>query len=85
MSYHDITPETHAGRIGKAIYPSRYTRSLKARRIRGAAALMEMLEHIGANNATDHDVAQVLCDNELELREMLSFTMAQLTNPANEE
>lgn len=60
------------------IEPTRYTRSIKARRLRGAAALMEMLHHIGANNVTDHDVARVLCDNELELREMLSFAMSKL-------
>jgi hypothetical protein len=30
--------------------PRRYTRSIKARRLRGAAALMEMLELIGAEN-----------------------------------
>jgi hypothetical protein len=66
----------------KNVDPSRYTRSLKARRLRGAAALIEMLEHIGLTNATDHDVARILCDNELELREMLAFTMQQINRPA---
>ncbi len=55
--------------------PSRYTRSILARRLRGAAALMEIMELIGAPNATDHDVAAVLTDQELEIREFLSFGM----------
>lgn len=66
------------------IAPARYTRSIRARRLRGAAALMEMLEYIGAPHATDHDVAQILCDNELELREMLAYTMTELQNPSGE-
>lgn len=67
------------------IDPSRYTRSIKARRLRGAAALMEMLEHIGAENTNDHDVAHILCDNELELREMLAYTMTELSKPTDVE
>jgi hypothetical protein len=63
------------------IDPSRYTRSIKARRTRGAAALMEALELIGAENANDHDMARVICDNELELREMLAAVMRSLARP----
>ena len=59
----------------------RYTRSLKARRLRGVAALTEMLERIGCTNSTDHDLAHIFVDNELELREMLAFTMAELAKP----
>lgn len=65
----------------RTIDGTRYTRSLGARRLRGAAALMEMLEQIGAHNATDSDVARVLCDNELELREMLAYVMTELSKP----
>jgi hypothetical protein len=65
----------------REIAPHRYTRSIKARRLRGAAAIMEMLEQIGAANATDHDVALILTDQELEIREMLSFTLTELTKP----
>lgn len=54
---------------------SRYTRSLRARRLRGAAALIEALKMIGAENATDHDMAEVIVENELELREMLAFVL----------
>lgn len=62
-----------------SIDASRYTRSIDARRLRGAAALMEILEHIGATNATDHDMAHVVVDNELELRELLAFALLKLS------
>ena len=62
----------------QALDESRYTRSLIARRLRGAAALTEALFLIGAENATDHDLAKVIVDNELELREFLSGAMAAL-------
>lgn len=64
-----------------AIDPSRYTRSLRARRLRGAAALLEVLMLIGAENVTDSDMAKVVVDNELELREMLSFALRELVKP----
>jgi hypothetical protein len=64
-----------------SVDPSRYTRSIRARRLRGAAALNEMLTMIGAPNATDHDMAAVLTDNELELRELLSFVLTKLAEP----
>ena len=59
----------------------RYTRSIKARQLRGAAALTEMIERIGAPNSTYHDVAHILTDHELELRELLSFAMTELAKP----
>jgi hypothetical protein len=59
--------------------PFRYTRSIRARRLRGCAALMEMIAMIGAENITDHDVSQVLTESELELREMLSFALTELS------
>jgi hypothetical protein len=62
----------------RPIEASRYTRSLKARRLRGAAALMEALELIGASNATDHDMAKVIVDYELELREFLAGALRDL-------
>jgi hypothetical protein len=61
--------------------PNRYTRSMRARRLRGAAALNEMLTMIGAPNATDHDMAAVLTSEELELREMLAFVLTELAKP----
>ena len=64
-----------------SVDPSRYTRSLRARRLRGAAALNEMLTMIGAPDATDHDTAAVLTDNELELRELLAFVLTKLAEP----
>ena len=70
-----------AGDFEMSIDPSRYTRSLRARRLRGAAALLEALTLIGATNATDQDMAQTITDNELELREMLAFTLRELTKP----
>ena len=63
------------------IDPIRYTRSIRARRLRGAAALNEMLTMIGAPNATDHDTAAVLTSNELKLREMLAFVLTKLAEP----
>lgn len=39
--------------------------------IRGIAAVVEMLDMIGAEGADDKALAQVFCDNELEIREML--------------
>jgi len=64
-----------------SVDPSRYTRSMRARRLRGAAALNEMLTMIGAPNATDHDTATVLTDNELELRELLAYALTELAKP----
>jgi hypothetical protein len=65
--------------------PKRYTRSLKTRNLRGAAALTEALALIGATNATDHDMAAIITDNELELRQMLEFTLKALTAPTQIE
>jgi hypothetical protein len=64
--------------MSEGIDPARYTRSIEARHMRGAAALMEALELIGATGVTDHDMARVIVDNELELRSMLSFVLAGL-------
>jgi hypothetical protein len=54
---------------------------MRARRLRGAAALNEMLTMLGAPNATDHDMAAVLVNQELELREMLAFVLTELAKP----
>lgn len=43
---------------------------------RGAGALSEALNVIGAG--TDHDVAKIFCDNEMELRAMLKFVFAKM-------
>lgn len=60
---------------------SRYTRSIRARRLRGAAALMEAIDLIGATNSDDHQMAKVIVENELELREVLSFALRELGSP----
>jgi hypothetical protein len=52
--------------------------SIRAQRLRGIAALMEALDMIGRNQ-TDHDLAAVIVDNELELRAMLQFSLVQLS------
>jgi hypothetical protein len=51
--------------------------------IRGAAALSEMLDYIGAIHAVqlsgdpieDHAVAKILVDNEINLRALLEFAI----------
>lgn len=60
---------------------SRYPRSIRARRLRGAAALMEAIDLIGATNSDDHQMAKVIVENELELREVLSFALRELGSP----
>lgn len=52
--------------------------SEKSRCLRGAAAIDEMLDVIGAHNADDHEVARILCDHELDIRELLMFTLSKL-------
>jgi hypothetical protein len=61
---------------------SRYTRSLRARQLRGAAALLEAVTLIGATNADDYDVARVIVENELELRELIAFSLRELALPS---
>lgn len=73
--------EAVSGILSRAQKDPRYTRSLKARHLRGVAALTECLELIGATNVTDHDLARVFTDNELEIREMLAFTLGKLSEP----
>jgi hypothetical protein len=53
--------------------------------LRGAAALLEALMLIGAANATDGDMALVIVDNELELRELLEFALRELARPDYKE
>jgi hypothetical protein len=43
--------------------------------LRGAAALNDMLECIGADSASDKAVAKLLVDNELVLCALLSFAL----------
>jgi hypothetical protein len=64
---------------------ARYTVSLRARRLRGAAALMEVLGHIGAEGKNDHDMARVVVENELELREFLSRALSDLVQPHTDD
>ena len=51
--------------------------------IRGVAALMQMLECIGGmddtgESLTDHDVARIMCRDELALRALVRFALGQL-------
>lgn len=48
----------------------RHLRGSKVNTLRGLAALLEMLETIGREGAADSDVARILVENELELREL---------------
>lgn len=53
-------------------------RDMNFKAMKGAAALGEMLECIGASLPSgdplgDHAVAKILCDYEMELRELLDF------------
>lgn len=51
--------------------------------MRGAAALAEMIDCIGATLPSgdpqgDHAVAKILVENEMELRELLNFALPRL-------
>lgn len=50
------------------------------RSIKGAGALAEALELIGAEGKTDHDMAKVITENELELREFLKWGLMSLAS-----
>lgn len=52
----------------------------KVLQLRGAAAITEMLDMIGATNMpdSDHTVAGILVDHEMDIRELLSFALAKL-------
>ena len=47
----------------------------KARAISGLAALTEMLSLIGKEGATDHDMAKVFTEHELDFRALASMFM----------
>jgi hypothetical protein len=49
-----------------------------AEALRGAAALYEMLDLIGAEESDDHDMARVFCENEMNIRGLLAFLPAVL-------
>ena len=46
--------------------------------IRGAAAVAQMLDQIGQPGANDKTVAQILVDNEMELRHLVSFALTEI-------
>lgn len=51
--------------------------------IKGVGALAEALDCIGGqqpsgDNKTDHDLAKVIVDNELDLRELVKFALDAL-------
>jgi hypothetical protein len=43
--------------------------------LRGAAALQEALDLIGVHGVTDQDLAKVICDNEIGLRQLVAFSL----------
>lgn len=46
--------------------------------IKGAAALSEALDQIGGHEKSDHDLAKVIVENELSLREFLRWGLYRL-------
>lgn len=46
--------------------------------IKGAGALAEALDLIGASEKTDHDMAKIIVDNDAALREFLKWGLASL-------
>lgn len=46
--------------------------------LRGAAALQECLDTIGAEGLTDHDLAKIIVENELECRTLVRWAVARL-------
>ena len=41
--------------------------------MRGCAALIDAIDAIGEPNHDDHSLAQIVCDNEMELRELIAW------------
>ncbi len=48
--------------------------------VRGAAALMEMLDCIGSADGGDKTVAKILVDNEIPLRDLAKYALEQIAN-----
>lgn len=46
--------------------------------IRGIAALEEALGVVGVPEMTDHDMAKIICEHELELRALVNFALWKL-------
>jgi hypothetical protein len=61
------------------------SRSLRAIRFRGAAALMEMLDSIGGEDVVDHDIVHIMVSHELEMREILYFALTKLVDEENDD
>jgi len=57
-------------------------KSLAASRLRGAAAITQMLDMIGTDGMDDHDMARVFVENELEIRDLVSLALTVLSEPA---
>lgn len=53
--------------------------SERSEALQGAAAIMEMLDLIGTDDVTDHDVAKVLTDKEIAIRRLLTFALVELS------
>lgn len=66
---------TVAGHIKPA---EEYRCGSRAMRLRGAAALTEMLAVLGDDRYDDHTVARLLVDNELELRALLRYALRKV-------
>lgn len=51
----------------------------KAKQLRGAAAITEMLDCIGSASG-DRVIAEVLVEHELDIRELLAFALTEIVN-----
>ena len=53
-------------------------KSDRAELLRGAAAIWEMIDMIGVEGFTDHDLASVFTDNELQIRALVQAVTVDL-------
>ncbi len=60
---------------GRVTLPTEHRYGRRAMRLRGAAALAEMLAAIGDERHDDQTVVRLLTENELELRVLLKFAL----------
>lgn len=52
------------------------TRQLSA--LKGASAVAEAIELIGEDGKTDHDMAKIIVENELAIRDLVRFALSRL-------
>lgn len=53
--------------------------SEKSKALHGAAAVTEMLDLIGSHYVSDHDIAKVLTEHELDIRALVAFALLELS------